>query len=309
MSIRILPDTEIKQAAASFQSPALLFANPKNLYQRRAKRLRDLAQNHPLADYLLFAADIADCQLTVLEQHPIAQDPRLKKENLSEQFLASRPLDHQTWQRDPIWREILTALLTQMKAKSNAQTQQAIELLEKASAAELELLADKLLKQEFAQVSADKAVFIWAALSLYWLQLAQQIPHASNAESADDLHICPVCSAAPVASVVHFDATQGLRYVHCSLCESEWNIVRAKCSNCNQAQHLDYWSIDNEFAAVKTETCGDCHSYLKIMYQDKDPHVEAVADDLANIFLDIEMEEKGFARSGLNPFMFPNEEA
>ena len=44
------------------------------------------------------------------------------------------------------------------------------------------------------------------------------------------------------------------------------------------------------------------------MFQEKDPNVEAVADDLASIFLDIEMEEKGFARSGLNPFMFPGEE-
>ena len=29
MSIRILPDTEIKQAASSFEHPPLLFANPK----------------------------------------------------------------------------------------------------------------------------------------------------------------------------------------------------------------------------------------------------------------------------------------
>lgn len=308
MSIRILPDTEIKQAADSFHSPALLFANPKNLYQRRAKRLRELAKNHPLSDYLLFAADIADCQLNVLEQYQIERDPRLNPENLSERFLAERPLDHQKWQRASVWREILSALLVQMKSKANEQTLQTIELLEKASAAELETLADQLLKQEFSRIGSDKAVFIWAALSLYWLQLAQQIPHTGRAESGDDLHICPVCGSPPVASVVHFGATQGLRYVHCSLCESEWNVVRAKCTNCDQAQHIDYWSIDNEFSSVKTESCGDCHSYLKIMYQDKDPHVEAVADDLANIFLDIEMEEKGFARSGLNPFMFPNAE-
>ena len=104
--------------------------------------------------------------------------------------------------------------------------------------------------------------------------------------------------------MIHFGSMQGLRYLHCSLCESEWNVVRAKCTCCNQAKNVDYWSIDNEFSAVKSESCGDCHSYLKIMYQDKDPHVEIVADDLANIFLDIEMEEKGFSRSGLNPFIF-----
>ena len=40
------------------------------------------------------------------------------------------------------------------------------------------------------------------------------------------------------------------------------------------------------------ETCGSCESYLKMMFQEKDPYVEPVADDLASIFLDIEMEEK-----------------
>ena len=267
-----------------------------------------MAKDHPLADYLLFAADVADSQLSVLENQPIPQDPRLKPENLSAQFLAEQPLDCQKWQRDPVWRELLYALLRDMKPKSNEQSLQTIEWLEKTSVAELEQLADRILAQDFAQIGSDKAVFIWAALSLYWLQLTQQIPHSSNAESGENLHICPICSAAPVASVIHFGTTQGLRYLHCSLCESEWNMVRAKCTSCNNAQHIDYWSIDNEFAAVKTESCNDCHSHLKIMYQDKDPHVEAVADDLANIFLDIEMEEKGFSRSGLNPFMFPNDE-
>ena len=78
--------------------------------------------------------------------------------------------------------------------------------------------------------------------------------------------------------------------------------------NCNEHKNLEMWSLNEELALVRAETCGDCQSYLKIMFQEKDPNVEAVADDLASIFLDIEMEEKGFARSGLNPFVFPAEE-
>ncbi|WP_424710724.1 formate dehydrogenase accessory protein FdhE, partial [Klebsiella pneumoniae] len=67
------------------------------------------------------------------------------------------------------------------------------------------------------------------------------------------------------------------------------------------------WSLDDENAAVKAESCGDCGSYLKILYQEKDAKVEAVADDLASIILDARMEEEGFARSSLNPFLFPGE--
>ena len=162
MSIRILPENEIKQAAASYTAPPLLFSNPKNLYQRRAARLRELAQDHPLADYLLFAAAIADAQLALLQSMPIPQDPRLQA--LSGEQLANKPLDVKNWQRDPIWRKLLTALLEKLKPSANDQILTTIEWLEKAADSELEDLADKVLAQEFATISSDKAVFVWAAL-------------------------------------------------------------------------------------------------------------------------------------------------
>lgn len=305
MSIRILPENEIKQAAASYTAPPLLFSNPKNLYQRRAARLRELAQDHPLADYLLFAAAIADAQLALLESMPIPQDPRLQA--LSGEQLANKPLNVKNWQRDPIWRKLLTALLEKLKPSANDQILTTIEWLEKAADSELEELADNVLAQEFATISSDKAVFVWAALSLYWLQLVQQIPHNAKQESTENLHCCPVCNTAPTASLVHFGSQQGLRYLHCALCESEWNMVRSQCSNCGQNKELDYWSIDDYMAAIRSESCGSCKSYLKIMFQEKEPKVEVIADDLASLFLDMEMEEKGFMKSGLNPFIFPAE--
>ena len=305
MSIRILPENEIKQAAASNTAPPLLFSNPKNLYQRRAARLRELAQDHPLADYLLFAAAIADAQLALLESMPIPQDPRLQA--LSGEQLANKPLDVKNWQRDPIWRKLLTALLEKLKPSANDQILTTIEWLEKAADSELEELADNVLAQEFATISSDKAVFVWAALSLYWFQLVQQIPHNAKQESTENLHCCPVCNTAPTASLVHFGSQQGLRYLHCALCESEWNMVRSQCSNCGQNKELDYWSIDDYMAAIRSESCGSCKSYLKIMFQEKEPKVEVIADDLASLFLDMEMEEKGFMKSGLNPFIFPAE--
>lgn len=301
MSIKILPDTEIKQAANSFQAPAILFANPKNLYQRRAKRLRELAENHPLGDYLRFAAEVVESQLTTLEKNPLEPQSLEALNDIT-------PLNAKTFKRAPIWREYLNELLHHIKPNANTQVVATIEALEKASTTELEEMADNLLNESFNLVSSDKAVFIWAALSLYWLQLAQQIPHTSRLENMANLHYCPVCGSAPVSSVVHIGTSQGLRYLHCALCESEWNLVRAQCTNCNEHGKLSMWSLDEELALVRAESCGDCETYLKIMFQEKNPNVEAIADDVASIFLDVEMEEKGFARSGLNPFVFPAEE-
>lgn len=302
MSIKILSEDEIKQKKNAYDVPPVLFANPKNLYQRRAKRLRDLAKDHPLSDYLNFAADIVESQLSTLEKNPLPAHP-------FKQLNEIEPLNAKTFQRNNIWREYLAEIIHEVKPKANEQVLATIEQLEKASSSELEDMATKLLTQEFNLVSSDKSVFIWAALSLYWLQLTQQIPHNSQLENTENLHHCPVCGSLPVASIVQIGTSQGLRYLHCNLCESEWNLVRAQCTNCNSHDKLEMWSLDEELALVRAENCGSCESYLKIMFQEKDPHVEPVADDLASIFLDIEMEGKGLARSGLNPFVFPAEEA
>ncbi len=182
-----------------------------------------------------------------------------------------------------------------------------LDNLGKASAHELELMADALLNREFGKVGSEKAPFLWAALSLYWAQMASLIPGKARAEYGEQRQFCPVCGSIPVSSMVHIGTVNGLRYLHCNLCESEWHVVRVKCSNCEQTRDLNYWSLDSEQAAVKAESCGDCGTYLKILYQEKDPQVEAVADDLASLVLDARMEEEGFGRSSINPFLFPAE--
>ena len=44
MSIKILSADEIKQKRNSYDIPPVLFANPKNLYQRRAKRFKRISE-------------------------------------------------------------------------------------------------------------------------------------------------------------------------------------------------------------------------------------------------------------------------
>ncbi|AAP95976.1 formate dehydrogenase accessory protein FdhE [[Haemophilus] ducreyi] len=302
MSIRILPENEIKPSASAFEIPPLLFANPKNLYTRRAKRLRELAKNNPLRDYLEFAAHLVDIQLTLLETAPIGNYAEKLTAYLTENQ-GQKPLNKQQFARDEKWLELLLALIKQCKPYATGAILTTLEFLEKASYAELNNLADHLLNERYEQVSPDQSVFIWLALSLYWTQLAQQLPRHTQAEIGER-HTCPVCGSAPITSVIHLDKTQGLRYLHCALCESEWNMTRAQCSNCDESGDLNYWSFDTVEAPIKAESCGDCHSYLKVLYQEKDPYVEPLADDLASLMLDIEMEQKGFVRSGLNPFLF-----
>ncbi|MNZ86647.1 formate dehydrogenase accessory protein FdhE [compost metagenome] len=217
------------------------------------------------------------------------------------------PLDLSVFPRSQHWHRLLTSLIAELRPQAPEHILAVLDNLEKASSHELELLADALLNQDFGKIGSEKAPFIWAALSLYWAQMAGLIPGKARAEYGEHRQFCPVCGSIPVSSVVHIGTVSGLRYLHCNLCESEWHVVRIKCSNCEQTRDLNYWSLDSELAAVKAESCGDCGTYLKILYQEKDPQVEAVADDLATLVLDAKMEDEGFARSSINPFLFPGE--
>lgn len=303
-SIRIVPPGEVAKTAGAI--PPLLFANLKSLYSRRAERLRQLAKEHALGDYLTFAATVVDAQQNAHHDHPLVID-------LAEVLKASSVTDHAPLSvkylpRSKHWQTLLTAIIAELEPDAPEHVAPVLEVLKKAGSQELEDLATALLSGDIAKVGSDKAPFLWAALSLYWAQMATQIPGKARAEYGEERHNCPVCDSPPVASVVHIGTETGLRYLHCSLCESEWHMVRVKCSNCEQTGKLDYWSLDTEQAAIKAESCGDCGSYLKILYQDKDQYVEPVADDLASLVLDAKMEGENFARSGVNPFLFPSGE-
>ncbi|MBJ3814353.1 formate dehydrogenase accessory protein FdhE [Shimwellia pseudoproteus] len=307
MSIRIIPQDQLEKSdkRTAEMIPPLLFPGLKHLYHRRAERLRELAASNPLGDYLRFAALIAHAQEVVLYDHPLKIDLTAR---IAEAAAGDKPpLDIHTLPRDTHWHKLLHSLIAELKPEMSGQALTVIENLEKASAQELEEMASALFASAFGKVSSDKAPFIWAALSLYWAQMASLIPGKARAEYGEHRQFCPVCGSMPVSSIVQIGTSQGLRYLHCNLCETEWHMVRVKCSNCEQTRDLHYWSLDSEQSAVKAESCGDCGTYLKILYQEKDPGVEAVADDLASLVLDARMEQEGFARSSINPFLFPGE--
>ena len=240
MSIRILPQEKIKEVARGVQQPSLLFPNIKNIHSRRSERLRELALAHPLEEYLLFIADLTEAQGSVLAQFMHDHQEALV---LTEEQLANKPLNIENWELDNAWIEILQKLLLEIEGQTNEMIDATIDWLQKASNTELQQLAKDVLHQK-ENVGSDKALFIWAALSVYWLALAARIPHTGVKESGEHLYDCPVCGSAPSASVIHMGDQEGLRYLHCSLCETEWNLVRAKCSQCDQSGKLEYWLLE-----------------------------------------------------------------
>ena len=97
-----------------------------------------------------------------------------------------------------------------------------------------------------------------------------------------------------------------MRYLHCGLCASEWHVVRAKCSLCDNTRGITYLSLAEPGAepatqpAVQAEVCPECHGYLKLCRLERDPNLDPWADDLATLALDLLVEQEGYERAGLN---------
>jgi FdhE protein len=169
----------------------------------------------------------------------------------------------------------------------------------------LEAAAGSLLAGAYADVDPGSAPFIAAALQVYWVKLALQLGEAGFSRNVQ-YGLCPVCGSRPVASIVRIGgAAQGLRYLVCSLCASEWHVVRVKCASCASTKGISTVGIEGASEAVKAECCDECKAYLKIFYLEKNTALEPVADDLASLALDLLVDEAGYNRLGPNLLFAP----
>ncbi|MHB1375382.1 MAG: formate dehydrogenase accessory protein FdhE [Thauera sp.] len=285
------------------ETPFLRRAERASVFGDRARRFMALAEGHAMADFLRFMGHLAEAQQRTLDAQGAPLLPGAEQIALCKAH-GMPPLGTQTLRRDPSWREGLRHLLAQVEGQANDATRAAMQRLAALPEAELEAFADRLLGGAYAGLDLAAAPLVGAALQVYWVRLAAAMEQADFPRP--EVHtLCPACGSLPGASVVRNGAEQGLRYLHCALCASEWNMVRVKCSHCESTRGIAYFGVEGGDEAVKAEACDACKSYLKILYMDKNPAVDAVADDLATLALDILMDEAGFLRSGPNLLLFP----
>lgn len=309
MSIQLTPlavDSRKKRTACNIEP--LLFPQPQQLYRIRQQRLHQLAQHNEAEDYLLFAAQIASAQQQIQQSHPFSATHIDLGQCLHHAHQHNRPpLDLHHINPVQHWQQLLDALIHHLEPQLTATPASALAALKATPVATRWQMAQSLLHYQFSSTLNDKALFIWAALSVCWAQMANAIEAQAQiqVQHGEARQFCPVCGCMPVAGIIQGSTQQGLRYLHCALCDTQWHMVRVKCSNCEQSHALNYWSIDSEQAAIKCETCDDCGSYLKLFYLNQQPQQEPVADDLASLILDLNMEQHGYARSTFNPLLFP----
>ncbi|NYT85117.1 formate dehydrogenase accessory protein FdhE [Pollutimonas harenae] len=303
---RILPRGEIESLDHT-TIPRLRQPVRASVFADRAARLRQLAPNHPLSTYLLLMADLADGQGKALK-HSHMPGPGSERIDLA-QAHGMPPLQATGWERDPGWRDLLAGLLEHMSGLTNLPPQaleiaQALKQRLNDDPAAIEAQADALLAEREEDVDAATAPFIMAALQVYWTGLAADFQE-SALPVVTPHGVCPLCGSLPVASIVHVGGqADACRYLCCSLCSAEWHLVRVTCSHCENTKQIAYHAIEGGPEGIKAESCDHCHTYRKIFYQEKVLGVDAIADDLASLTLDMLMGDAGYSRASGNPLLW-----
>ncbi len=274
---------------------------PSTLFERRAARLDALADGHLMQPWLAFVADLSRAQAASL---PAFRDlPRADSEVIKQAVGAGLPpLAVTGHRRAPVWRDGLRELLTAFSPRHAPPEAAAVAAaLRERPADALEAMADAVLNG--GSEDAGASLYIVAALQTYFAAMAASLP-ISDLRLLPERGLCPCCGSTPVAGVITASGdSPGVRYLHCSLCATNWTHTRAVCTACGGSRSLSLKSVEGDAGVAKAETCGECRTYAKLFYAAKDPEVEPVADDLATLGLDLLVAEDGWSRHGANPLL------
>ena len=302
MQQKLLTPEEIAAQRGS-TIPYLRLPERATAFAERAARLRALAKGHAMGGYLEFIALLADEQQSLLEHMPPVRLPSPAHiAQCNEHGIP--PLNFQTHARAQSWCNGLRHLLRSLADRTSGRQNEVAVALERNRDDLYEAQASKLLAGITFGLDVATAPLIGASLQVYFTHLAIALgEHAFP--RIDVATICPCCGSRPTASVARIGAKEaGYRFLHCALCNTEWHMVRIKCTNCESTKGISYQAIDDgtpaEKKAVKAEVCDGCGTYLKICSMDRDRHVEPVADDLASLPLDLLIADTGKLPSGVN---------
>lgn len=286
-------------------SRVLILPDPSRIFLDRSRRFAALAKGHSLADWLSFLGRLTLVQHEVLQTYPPLPLPGKPALAFAREHHLP-PISASSWPRDPSWRKALGALSRELTPHAPSPARETMGQLQAMAGATLEGLADQVLQAELDGQDASFLPFVAAALQVHWTALAARLAAAKIA-ALDAPTVCPCCGFLPVAGIVRTDGeVTNLRYLHCALCNTEWHLTRVTCAACRDTNHVGYYHVENSDESVRAETCDACHSYLKIIYRQKSPQADPIADDLATLALDLLVQEAGYDRMSPNLLFAPS---
>ncbi len=295
--------------------PSVVLPTDPQQFENRARRFEHLAtRGHALGPLLAAMAHIAHAQHKAFAANAAVQIAEDLLEQSREHGMP--PLSFQG-ERDANWLKDLDAIADALAACGEPVLQDAAHRLKAVDTAGREAIADAVFGGGVAgddpETHALLSPLVGAALQVWWTRQAGSLKQ-EDVGLVGSSTVCPCCGSRPTASVVEIGGQQAnLRYLHCSLCATQWHMVRVTCSACESTKDIAYYSLNGKdadgpstkIAFARAEACDNCHSYLKIFNREKEPMMDVLADDLATLTLDMLVDEAGYLRSGPNLLFSP----
>lgn len=287
--------------------PFALLPDPAALFRQRAERLEVLAAENPLGPYLRFLAGICAAQAEVAAGLP-PPDPLPAGQVERARDGRMPPLDRHALARDAALPGLVTRFLDRLAPSTMPEpAAAAIAALREAGPEALGAMLEAVAEDSLPVEQLPEHILLAAALQVAMAQRAATLP--AERLVPIETGVCPACGGPPAASLVTGrPGAEGARYAACAACGTQWNEVRIKCLACGSTQGVGYKEVEpaagsDEAATVKAETCDACRSWVKIFYQNLNPALEPIADDVASLGLDLMMRETAYRRAGFDPFL------
>lgn len=282
--------------------PFVRLPDPRRLFQARRERLEFLAGTSDLAPYLRLVAGIAAAQSSIQDGLPEPERPPADALDRAREF-GMPPLDRNRIAPDEVLSETLSRLFDAVAPLAKpAEAQTALERVKAAAPEQMHGIVRGVLTDAIPADAIAEHVYVAAGLQVHFARLAGGLDESRLARIGDG--VCPCCGGPPVSSlVVGWMEAEGTRYCACSLCGTLWNVVRVKCVLCGSGKGVGYQEIEGGPGTIKAECCDNCRGYVKILYQQKDPALDPVADDIASLGLDLLLREGEYRRGSFNPFL------
>lgn len=296
----LVPDpTAIGEISAP---PFVRLPDPASLFATRAARLRRLASVSPLEPYLRFVADLSEVQQLVATQSgPAEASDRSQTARAAEFGMPS--IDRAKAADDDSLAAIFDRLFAEADMIGKPQDAgAALSNVALASRAERRDMAHAIFSGLLPPDAIAEHIYAWAALQVHFARLASSLAPQTVKPVADG--ICPACGSLPsISMVVDWKGAHGARFCVCSLCSTMWHYVRIKCVCCGSTKGIGYKEVEDGGGAVKAETCDECRSWLKIIYEKNSPGADPVADDVASLGMDMLMRAEPYRRGGFAPLL------
>ncbi len=282
--------------------PFAVLPDPARVFLARSERFAALAPRHELEPYLRLLSQITRAQHDIIADLPEPALPPSERLALARENIMP-PISTGQIALDETADRTFGALLKALAAVDLADTSRvALAAVDNAGPDARRLMMQAVILDEIPGDAVAEHVLAAAAVQVLFTRLAARLEVETLQRVADGA--CPSCGGAPVASaIVGWEGAHGTRFCTCSICATQWNVVRIKCLVCSSEKGIAYHSLEGGKDIVMGETCEACDSYVKMLHQHKDGALDPIADDVASLALDLTLKKEGWTRASVNPFL------